>query len=478
MKASSNRHGRGAAARPEEPRRRQQELSRLRDLVVSPLNAIARFSKDKRGASAMIVAITLPVLIGFGSLGAETGLWYKIKRQSQSAADAAALSAAYEVIAGKTNLTSNLTPAASEAATQNGYTGTAPLVVHPYSDSIVKNGVAVTLQQTQPGLLASLFLPSVTIATKAVAVIKVLDNPCILALGTTGIDVNVIAASSLYVPTCSVAANSTSSSSIAIQSSTGSITATTLVTRGEVSFNGNPINPAAPPPEFALTSRPLIGVPSIADPYASRLTHAFLTSGMPTTGTCTQTGTTYSGRCVIAGTLLKSGTWTLSPSTPGMQISGGLTVNGAVTLSPGTYWITDGPLDLQANALLKCTSCTIILTKGIAGILGNVQISSGTTVTLQAPNSGTFSGLLLIQDPVTTPSVTSVLDGGGNMKLTGLLYLPNTTVGFHGNPSATCTVLITQQVAINVGNSTFTTSGCKKAGLTRLPAVNTVALAE
>lgn len=160
-----------------------------------------------------------------------------------------------------------------------------------------------------------------------------------------------------------------------------------------------------------------------------------------------------------------------------MQISGGLTVTGALTLSPGTYWITDGPLDLQANALLKCTSCTIILTTGTAGILGNVQISSGTTVTLQAPNSGTFSGLLLIQDPVNPPSVTSVLQGGGNMNLTGLLYLPNTTVGFHGNPSASCTVLITQQVAIN-GNSTFTTSGCKKAGLAKLPAVNTVALAE
>ena len=77
------------------------------------------------------MAITLPVLIGFGSLGAETGLWYTIKRQNQSAADAAAISAAYEVIAGKTNLTADLTPAASEAAAQNGYTGTAPMVVHP-----------------------------------------------------------------------------------------------------------------------------------------------------------------------------------------------------------------------------------------------------------------------------------------------------------------------------------------------------------
>jgi Flp pilus assembly protein TadG len=452
----------------------------LHQRVYGLLDAIARVWRDNRGASATIVAITLPVLIGFGSLGAETGLWYTIKRQNQSAADAAAISAAYEVIAGKTNLTNNLTPAASEAAIQNGYTGTAPLVVHPYSDSIVQNGVAVTLQQTQPGLLASLFLPSVTIATKAVAVIKVFDNPCILALATSGTDVEVGASSSLDAPTCSVAANSTSRSSINIQSSTGSITAATLVTPGEISLNGNPINPASPPSEFALTSRPLIGAPSVVDPYAGRLTHAFLIRSMPITGNCTKTGaTTYSGSCVIAGSSLTSGTWTLSPNAPGMQISGGLTVNGTVNLKPGTYWITDGNLTLQPNAFLKCSFCTIILTtlKSSGGTVGRVQIPSGATVTLQAPNSGTFSGLLFIQDRVAPPTGNSVLEGGPNMNLTGLLYLPNTAVGFQGNPSATCTVLITEQVAIH-GNSNFTTSGCKKAGLTRLPAVNTVALAE
>jgi Flp pilus assembly protein TadG len=446
---------------------------RLHQLVYALLDAIARFSHNTRGASATMVAIALPVLIGFGTLGAETGLWYTIKRQNQSAADAAAISAAYEVIAGKTNLTNDLTPAASEATTQNGYTGTAPAVVHPYSDSIVSNGVAVTLAQTQPGLLASLFLPSVSIATKAVAVIKVFDNSCILALATSGTDIEVAASSSLDVPTCSVAANSTSRSSIDIQSSTGSITAATLVTPGEVSLRGSPIDPAAPPPEFALASRPLIGAPSIADPYAGKLARAFLTSGMPTSGKCKQVGTTYIGPCVINGSSL-NGSYTLSRP---MQISNGLTINGTVYLAPGTYWITDGDLTLQPKALLKGTGVTIILTIGKLGTVGRVQIPTGTTVTLQAPNSGTFSGLLLIQDRSATPSGGSVLEGGGNMRLTGLLYLPNTTVGFHGNLSATCTVLITRQVAIQ-GDSSFSTSGCKAAGLTRLPTVYTVALAE
>jgi hypothetical protein len=63
------------------------------------------------------------------------------------------------------------------------------------------------------------------------------------------------------------------------------------------------------------------------------------------------------------------------------------------------------------------------------------------------------------------------------MKLIGLLYFPKTTVAFQGNPGATCTLLVANQVVI-VGASDFSASGCPGAGLTKLPTVNTVALAE
>ena len=154
-----------------------------RDPPGSLFGAIVRYSHDNSGASAAVVAITLPVLIGFGALGAETGLWYNIKLQNQSAADAAAISAAYQVIAGKNNIAADLIPAASEAAAQNGYTGPTPAVIYPYSDSAVSHGVAVALQQPQKALLSAVFTSGVTVANQAVAAIEVLDNPCILALG-------------------------------------------------------------------------------------------------------------------------------------------------------------------------------------------------------------------------------------------------------------------------------------------------------
>ena len=62
---------------------------------------LQRLLRDERGATAVLVALAFTVLTGFVALGAETGLWYAIKRQDQSAADAAAISGAYEVAAGQ-----------------------------------------------------------------------------------------------------------------------------------------------------------------------------------------------------------------------------------------------------------------------------------------------------------------------------------------------------------------------------------------
>jgi hypothetical protein len=305
-----------------------------------------------------------------------------------------------------------------------------------------------------------------------VAVIEVLHNPCILALGTSGTDVEVSNSSRLDMPACSVAANSISRTAIDLHGSTSSVAAATLVTQGEVSFQGNPIDPAAPPPEFSLTSRPMIGAPSILDPYAGTLTHAFLTGGIPGSS---------------GGSHFWNSAKTISPGLYDKGMSFG--PHAIVDMTPGIYYVTNGDFSVVAGATVTCNTCsgasgvTIILTTTAAAgaTIGNVQIFPGATVTLRAPSSGRFSGLLFVQDPLavsrggTTPDTT--LGGGTGMNLNGLLYFPHTTVGFDGNPSAACTVLITNQLIID-GNSNFSISGCTSAGLTNLPTVNTVALAE
>ena len=160
-----------------------------------PAFLLRRLFHDKRGLSAVTVAVSMPVLFGVAGLGVDTGLWYAMKRQNQSAADAAALSAAYEVIAGKSDPANpscsvgSLTMAACEAATRNNYGGTTPVVTYPYSDAVLVasgvTGVRVTLSQTQNAWFSSWFpaFTNFTIANEAVAAVNSLPPVCMLVLG-------------------------------------------------------------------------------------------------------------------------------------------------------------------------------------------------------------------------------------------------------------------------------------------------------
>jgi Flp pilus assembly protein TadG len=71
----------------------------VREAAISRPPIWARFLRDRCGAVAVAVAVLFPVLIGFAGIGIEIGLWFAIQRQNQSAADAAAISAALEYVA-------------------------------------------------------------------------------------------------------------------------------------------------------------------------------------------------------------------------------------------------------------------------------------------------------------------------------------------------------------------------------------------
>jgi Putative Flp pilus-assembly TadE/G-like len=468
----------------------------MRVPLLQPLfTATARMLSDKSGASAAIVAIALPGLIGFGALGAEAGVWFAIKTRNQSAADAAAISAAYEVIAGTTDATSGLTLAASKAAISNGYQGATPAVTYPYSDAILNNGVAVVLQRTVSASLAAMFLPSVTVTTKAVTLIEPLDNACILALGTSSTDIEIADSVQLNMPDCAAVANSISSAAIALDGTTSSVTAATLVTAGEVSLEGNPIDPGAPPSELVLTSPVMIGAPTIADPYAATLTHTAVVAGMPTTPRCKSSLSnhvrSYPADCVVAGTSLSHAQIALSGNT---QISGSWSIatGQTVDLAPGTYWVT-GNLTVQSGAVVKCSMCDNIVGTGVTIILtaqtttvGALSVAAGATVNLNAPYSGPFAGLVILQDSNDLPPGTtfssnhSTIDGSSGSSINGLVYFPKSSITFHGNPitiGPQCLLLVVDAVEVDASAS-LVSAGCASAGLTLLPVIKTVVLAE
>lgn len=212
--------------------------------------------RDRRGVVAILVALALPMMIGFAGLGVETGLWYAMKWQNQSAADAAALSAALEIGGGKGCAT--YSKLAVYAAQQNGFTPTSstfsncgsvsncsgtssdparicvnnPPTTGPYSADT--HAVEVILSQRQSTLLASVVsgLSAMTIQSRSVALWSPGDPVCVLAKGQTADNsVRIRRGATVNIPTCWVASGSTATNSIT-SPTTGTLNVYDLWTAG------------------------------------------------------------------------------------------------------------------------------------------------------------------------------------------------------------------------------------------------------
>jgi uncharacterized membrane protein len=173
------------------------------------IKILRQLLRDTRGVTLVLIALTLSVLMGFTALGVETGLWYAIKRQNQTAADMAAISGAFELDAGQgygltaDTMYPDICAMAKQDAASNGFTfvsftcpSTTPGCTNPASGKMCVNNPPVTtpptisnpndaveviLNQQQSTLFASLFLPNVNIGTRAVAWVKKFDHFCLLA---------------------------------------------------------------------------------------------------------------------------------------------------------------------------------------------------------------------------------------------------------------------------------------------------------
>jgi hypothetical protein len=104
--------------------------------------------------------------------------------------------------------------------------------------------------------------------------------------------------------------------------------------------------------------------------------------------------------------------------------------------------------------------------------------SNPTIDNLNAPTSGTYAGLLMVQDTVAgaTYTTTAKFYGTPGQTLNGLLYTPNSNLDFQGNPSVTnsCLLVVANSLLLN-GNSSLATGGCPNTF--PLPEVKNVALA-
>ena len=451
-------------------------------------NRFRSFHHDT-GGSILAYAAVLPVLAGALAIGVETGELYRTKRQMQSATDDAALAGTIDSLAGAS--TSTIATDARYEAQRNGFTngsGTVNVAVNvpPSSGPNVgtANAVEVILTKTQhlsfAGVLnswlgqasngytltaRSVAARTTTTTTQTTTQTTTNSVGCLVALTPNNEQGISMSSFNNYIGDCAVMSNGTatgtgSNASIGI-SSFNNFTlsgANGLIwTRGTLSATS--YNSMVPAPSAAKTNQST----SIVDPYAGLAT--------PSPGTCT-----YTNYQEPSGSNL-----TLLPGT----YCGGLSVTSKsnVYFTAGTYFIANGDLVISSDNNVSCSNCTngagvtfvLTQTTGNNSNIGGVNISSQNNVSLSAPNSGTYKGVLFYQDrrvaAGTMNSSTKIftLSSLNNATLAGAIYFPNNAINISsinsvgGNSSTGCTVWIGRYLKFSSYNNNYV-AGCGTYG--------------
>jgi hypothetical protein len=416
----------------------------------------------------MAFLAVIPVLTGAAAVGIETAGIYRVKRQMQNAADAAAVSGSLDLAAGKN--TSTVTATARYDAQRNGFTDgangvTVAVNVPPTSGPNVSTPSAVEVVVTKSqrfsigaALMSWMGQTSSSFDIRARTVAARVANTsgggiCLLALHPTASnaitftnDVEFSAAS------CSLAANSSSVSALTVPQ--GRVTAKTLYLVGNYSGASS----------ITLTEAAHVNYTGgIADPYAGRYAQPTLPAS------CTQTNYALSG----------SSSATIGPG----RYCGGInkSSSGTLTMTPGTYYIDAGNFTVS-NGSVVCSGCgsgsgvTLVLTATSASSIGTVQVSGGdTTIDLLAPGPSSgqpYPGIVIYQDPrISTSAAASSMTGGSTLVFTGVIYLPNTSLnvstglgGLTTTSGRACAVMIARTLTFNGNNGYEFTRDCATLG--------------
>jgi Flp pilus assembly protein TadG len=392
-------------------------------LLTRASQLVRRLSRDQRGNIGIITALSLAALMGFGGLGTDVSLWMRAKNNAQSAADAAAMSAAIAGHAGNPNarITADVLGVAAREGLTNGTNGVVVTLHHPpTSGAYAGNSYAYEVVITAPQqlYLASVFastgLTAPTVTGRAVALIN--TKPlCILSLDTSATPAKtpILASGSavLTASNCDIDADSPSSTSIQTTGG-GSITGQDVNTPGNVSGNVH----ASPGTVNTAAS-------AVADPYAN-------TRSIPTSWT--------NGTQAWTGTIHNPGV---------LRWNGDVTVSGPTTLDPGIYMING---KLTSSQPISGTGVTIILT----GTSGVFTMNAGATLNVSAPTTGTTAGIAFWD--ATTSTNFDAFNGGSHNTITGAVYSPGHLVKYTGSSASGtgCTQLIAKDVEIS-GSATF-----------------------
>ena len=393
---------------------------------------LLRLARDDHGIVAVFTAIWAAVLFGFVGFATDAGSWYTIQMRMQTAADAAALNAAYAILR---DGGPDAQTAAEADATRNGFTdgdGGVEVQATVINDGTVcgeaYEGTAVEVVITGPGerTFSRLFLDQdATIAACAAAGLT-FEILCLLALDEDAdrglwADSNAL----LDAEECDIHVNSGEPEGIYTDSN-AEIIANSICVQGGWDSNSNSSIDPEPTTGCPPMDDPLVGVPE-PDPPACEYTDVEIDS----------VTVTLDPDCVYSG---------------GLYIKG----NAHVTLMPGVYFIQGGVgfdkgLLVDSNSHIQGDGVMFFLTGG-----AEIQFLSNVTFDLSAPTTGDQAGILFFEDrdDPDQAGLEHFFDSNTTGSLNGTIYLSQSSLRLDSNAvnqagGTFCTPIIAQTVKID-----------------------------
>jgi len=419
------------------------------------------------GQALVFGTLTLFVTLGVMSLVVDLGLAFYKVAQGQSAADAAAMSAAVSalnnghtcgqngVVCGSVYQCASppVTPATTDLqvgclyASSNGFVNSGNQSVWLTADSSAPPGsnnskvvywVQASVGQTIPGLfslsqagppsLAGMLLLSIhTSSSSAVSTAAITITPsssCIYAIDTGDTaGAFSVSGSASVTSACGIFVNSSSSSAVTFNGS-AVVNASQISVHGGYSTNN----------KASVYPTPSTGAATLTDPLA------------------TIPAPTFSGCDYISWKWSSSTNITLNPGV----YCGGITLNGTgtATFNPGIYIINGGGFNWGGSAAVTGARVMFYITGSASYAAAPLNASGNGSINLSAPDQGTYEGLLFFQDRTVSYSTANTWNGNSSSNTSGAFYFPTTALTYSGSSTGRYQALIAKTISMT-GNSNF-----------------------
>jgi Flp pilus assembly protein TadG len=406
-----------------------------------------------RGQALLMVTVGIAFLMGILGLVVDVGWGYYRKQVAQAAADSAALAAV--VAAGTGTITCGTGGVVCQAATScsSASAGTNIKAGCQYGaqNGISNSSMTIAANTTSPigGVAVSYWVTAAVAEPKALTFLQVMGyktstvgasataaaisggsgggGGCLYALDPSASEALYLNGASLAL-SCGVYVNSNNTTNafqlnsanafLCYGNTTGSSCATgtaplNMVTGAKIECSGCGCKSDAyygtqNPSNTTQCSQPTYGS-AAADPLASLPAPSY-------TG-CNETNYSWSN----------SGTGpTLSP---GVYCGGIKLTGGTTTMNPGTYILNGGGLEIEGANTVVSGSGVFFYNTSNGYTAGPLLMSGQPTVNLTSQTSGTYQGILFMQDHSVCPSSSNAINGNTNIKYNGTIYMHCTQTG-------------------------------------------------